>query len=276
MTTASVTITRDLPFAQVDGHALTLDLYRPDVDHPVPAVVYLHGGGFQVGDKSDDVARLTGLAGCGIAVAAANYRLAPHHFPLPVHDAKAAVRWLRANARDHGLRAERVGVWGASAGGILAALVGLTANDAELEGDAGEHVDVSSEVQAVVAWYAPGDLLASSRRSKLEADVLPAPFEEALFGHPIGPGDPDAVRNSPVGRAHGAAPDFLIQSGDRDRIVSEADARSLHDALVRVGASSTFQVLGHAGHESDAFDQETNLSMVAAWLRGQLLRNEQS
>ena len=105
---------------------------------------------------------------------------------------------------------------------------------------------------------------------KLAAMVLGAGVEEGLFARPIDAVDEAVLANSPVFRVHAAAPPFLIEVGDRARIVGEHEARPLHDALVRVGADSRFHVLGGAGHESGQFDNETNLAMCAAWIKATL------
>jgi acetyl esterase/lipase len=89
----------------------------------------------------------------GFAVASVNYRLVPSvRYPAPVHDAKAAVRWLRAKATEYGLDPDRIAIGGVSAGGHLASLTALTAGYAQLEGDLGDHLGVSSAVSAVVAY----------------------------------------------------------------------------------------------------------------------------
>ncbi|MCP2280972.1 alpha/beta hydrolase [Nocardia amikacinitolerans] len=268
-----IEIDYDLPYATVGTQKLTLDLHRPVSDTPVPVVVYLHGGGWTVGDKKDNAdQRLSAIARHGIAVAAVNYRLAPDaRYPAQVHDVKAAVRWLRACGATHGLGVDRIGVWGASAGGCLATLVGLTAGDTELEGRLGDHPDRASSVQAVVAWFAPSDLIANSRRTRLEQLVLTPPVESALFGRDsIAVDDTEVAGASPLARVHSAAPPFLIAHGDRDHIASETQSRMLHDALTRARVDSTYCVLGGAGHEDPAFDGSANLALTAAWLRARL------
>lgn len=267
-----VEVTKDLTYAEVDGQALALDLYRPATDETVPVVLYLHGGGYRAGNKADDVRRLAGLAREGVAVASANYRLAPHAtYPAPIHDAKAAVRWLRAHAAEHRLAPGSVGAWGASAGGYLASMLGLTADDTELEGEAGDHSGESGAVQAVVSWFAPSDLIANSRRSWLEKLVLGEPAEHSLFGRDVIPEDDDLVRAaSPLARVTRRSPPFLIATGDRDRIVAEYEARALHDTLTRHGVAVTSTLLGGAGHEDPRFDEPWHLATTAAWLRHHL------
>lgn len=266
--------TPDLEYAVVDGYSLLVDLHRPQVpDGPVPVVLYLHGGAWQVGSKSADEPRLIELARRGIAVASADYRLvdrATH--PAQLHDAKAAVRWLRANGGSYGLRTDHIGVWGASAGAHIAGLVALTCGDPEAEGQVGDHLDQSSAVQAAVSWFGPADLLHGSRGTPLEERILGTPAAEALLDGP--PADaPERARSaSPAYRAHAAAPPFLIAHGDADRMVAERQSRYLHDALTRAGASSTLTILGGAGHEGAEFDAPANLAMTAAFLTTHLDR----
>lgn len=265
-------ITKDLTYAVVDGQPLTLDLYRPATDEDVPVVLYLHGGGYRVGDKADHETRLTGLASQGIAVASANYRLVPNAiYPAQIHDGKAAIRWLRASGSTHGLATTRIAIWGASAGGYLASMIGLTADDPDLEGTVGPELNESSSVQAVVTWFAPSDLIANSRRTWLEKMILDEPAENGLFGRDEIAVDDEYVRtSSPYDRVTPIAPPFLITAGDRDRIVPESQGRTLHDALVRNGVDSTYTLVGGAGHEDPRFDSPTNLAMTAGWLRSQL------
>lgn len=265
---------KDLTFAEVDGQTIQLDLYRPrtqDADSPV--VIYIHGGGFFTGDKADDPDRIEGLARQGVAVASINYRLAEQAlYPAQVHDVKAAVRWLRANASEYDLAAQRVGIWGASVGGYLAAMIGLTAGDAELEGSLGGNLDQSSEVQAVVSWFGLSDLIGYTRQTSLENMVLKDPVEQAVFGaEPIAAEDEIVAMASPINRVHRGAPPFLISTGDRDRLVPQSESQGLHDALVRVGVETTMCLLGGVGHEDPHFHTAANLSLTAAWLRSHLV-----
>jgi acetyl esterase/lipase len=111
------------------------------------------------------------IAANGFAVASANFRLVPSvTHPTPVHDVKAAVRWLRANAAEYGLDPDRIAIGGGSSGGHLASLTGLTLGDAQLEGDVGDHVGVSSAARAVVAYFPSTDLVLSGGRNAREPD----------------------------------------------------------------------------------------------------------
>jgi acetyl esterase/lipase len=265
----------DIAYATVDGTSLALDLYLPATEHPVPVVLYLHGGGWQVGDKRDGATeRLERIASYGIAVASANYRFATQAtYPAQVHDVKAAVRWLRAHGAAYGLATEKIGAWGASAGAYLASMAGLTAKNTELEGTVGDDLDQSSHVDAVVHWFGQSDLLANSRRTWLEKEILNPPFEGPLLGLAEVSQDPAAARAaSPLTWVGADAPPFLIAHGDRDRITPSSESLALHDALVRAGAESTMILLGGAGHEGEEFDRPDHLRLTAAFLLSHLGR----
>src|SRR5262249_24089734 len=141
-----------------DGHERQkLDLYLPDkADGPLPVVVWVHGGAWRQGSKNGCPGVY--LAARGFAVASVGCRLSHDAvFPAQIEDCKAAVRWLRANAKKYTLDPDHVGAWGASAGGHLVALLGTTGGMKDLEGKDGD-LDQSSKVQCVVDWFGPTDL----------------------------------------------------------------------------------------------------------------------
>ncbi|GHE05274.1 alpha/beta hydrolase [Streptomyces alanosinicus] len=223
-----------------------LDVHVPPGDGPVPAVVWIHGGGWLEGDRrfpppTVPVELLHGaVLGAGLALVAMDYRHsleAP--FPAQLHDVKAAVRYVRHHAADLGIDPERIGAWGESAGGHLAALAGLVRADAHgagLEGAEGVR-EADSGVRAVVDWYGVSDIAAILGRalpSLPDGASYPNPFE-ALLGGPESERHERARVASPVTyAADGGAPPFLLIHGREDQIVpydqSEALARVLKDA----------------------------------------------
>ena len=268
-----VTVLSDITYAEADGRALQLDLYLPDSEGPVPVVIYLHGGGWGRGDKADDAdTRLKPAAAHGIAVLSVNYRLAPAAvYPAQIHDVKAAIRWTRAHGAEYGLNTDAIGLWGVSAGAMLASLAGLTPTDPILEGALGEDRDQSSAVQAIAHWFGPTDFVTTATRSPMEARIVPPPFELTL----LGPGTADEIAAkardaSPIGRVTASAPPLLIMHGDRDRIVPIADAEAFHVALSRCGAHSTFMAVAGAGHDDPVFNSTSNIAITAAFLRATL------
>jgi acetyl esterase/lipase len=272
--TVQAVIKADLEYARVGEESLRLDLYTPaDAEQALPTLLYFHGGGFALGDKSDmAVERLVPLVARGFAVASANYRLVPSAtWPAQLHDVKAAVRWLRANAAEHGLDPARIAAGGASAGGYLASMLGLTAGVPELEGDVGDHADQSSAVGAVIALFAVSDFVLASARNPLESRILPTAPPVGLLGLTRIEDDLDAARAaSPRHRAHAGAAPHLLLHGDRDTMVNHEQSRLLHEALSAVGATSTYVLLAGAGHEDPAFVRPSVVATIAGFLEEHL------
>ena len=138
-----------------------------------PRFVCIHGGGFRAGAAPGDDGLCIRLAEQGYVAATVSYRLAPkYQFPAAIHDVKAAVRWLRANAKKYNIDPDRIGVTGGSAGGHLAQFLGVTADVKQFEGDGG-NPEQSSRVACVVNYYGPSDFTKSYGKSVDAAQVLP-------------------------------------------------------------------------------------------------------
>lgn len=274
-----ISVVDNLTYAVIDGQALHADLYLPATTQPAPVVIYVHGGGWAVGARTDYAAtRLSVMAAMGLAVLSIDYRLVDAaHFPAQLHDVKAAIRWVKAHAAGLGVDAGRIGIWGASAGALLAALAGLTAGRRDWEGHVGDHHEHTSDVHAVVSWFGISDLLSTASRSPLETELIPDGPEAAFVGLTARADiadDPQLARQaSPLEWVHDGAPPFLIAHGDRDRIVSPSESQALHAALTRAGATSMLLTIGGAGHEDQAFDSTPHLAVTAAFLRSVLHRD---
>jgi acetyl esterase/lipase len=244
-----------VPYAAIPGiRPLEFDLYLPPSGDRVPVVVFLHGGGWRVGSRHAAGPAYRGAsptpferaAQAGIAVASVDYRLSGEAtWPAQLHDAKAAVRWLRSRADELGIDPGRIAAWGESAGGHLAELLGLV-TDPALEGDVGI-VGTSSAVSVVVAWYAPSDVAAVA--SDLGADPLdPATREAQLLGAPA-PEVPDlAAQASPISHVSPDAPPFLLLHGHADRLIPCAQSERLYDALVEAGVEAELDLYEDADH----------------------------
>jgi acetyl esterase/lipase len=240
----------DLPYA-TQSPLQKLDLYLPVVKNgPAPLVIWIHGGGFRVGDKHSiprrnfgpapkpkgpdgpyqiqvpDVAALTRK---GYAVVSLNYRLLRRpgdrfvDFARPaVQDGKAAVRFLRANAALYGLDPGKFAVWGNSAGGFIAAMLAATGDDPTIfDNPALGSPDVSGAVQAAVIWYGAIEVYDLSIAHYISAAKI--------------------------------IPPILIANGDADTSVPVVEAIRLNDELLKKGAKSTLTILPGAGHEDPAF-----------------------
>jgi acetyl esterase/lipase len=280
---ATVEVRRGLVYSTATGQEVTLDLHLPeDRREPCPIVLYLHGGAFMVGAKEDNAeARLAPVARSGIGVASASYRFSDvAQYPAQLHDVKAAVRWLRAHAAEYGYRAERVGAWGASAGGYLALMLGLTGGSREHEGHLGEHLDQSSAVDATCAWFTPVDMLRPTEPApgrSLPPFITgpwppPGPSVAArLLGlQDVGDDPGRAAAASPINHAAGAQGVFLLMHGDADAMVAEDESRRLHDALMAASVDSTLLLLAGANHEDPLFHSPAALGAVTGFFTAAL------
>lgn len=257
---ARVTTVRDIVYRTVDGAELHLDLHRPDTPEPVPAVVYLHGGGFEIGERTDrEENRAMAIATQGVAVATVQYRFSSQAvFPAQLDDARAAVDWVRANGARHGLLTDKVGAWGASAGAHLAALLGVGSPS----------TDVAPAVEAVVTWFPVLDLEARFTGAPLDDQLAPPSSERGLLGSTVFDRDDPRMRAaSPILNVSAQSAPFLLMTGDRDRIVDPAQNARFHDALMVAGGSSTLTIVGGAGHEDPVFESEIHVGLVAAHFR---------
>lgn len=254
----SVVFEPGITYTSPDGQPIQLDLARPkESTVPRPAVLFIHGGGFRAGSREGYDGQIIRLATHGYVAATASYRLAPKHpFPAAVHDVKAAVRWLRANAEKYNVDPERIGVTGGSAGGHLAQFLGVSGDEPRFEGDGG-NAGVSSKVACVVNVYGPSDLTRSYGKSVDAAEVLPlflgGNLETARYQH---------VLASPLTWvSRGDAPTLVLHGTD-DKYVAHEQSVWLVDALKANGVEAellTFEGAGHGFKGADAEKADTAL-----------------
>jgi acetyl esterase/lipase len=239
------------------GERQMLDLYLPATGTNWPLIVWIHGGGWTGGSKE----KPPGLRFLrhGFALASVNYRLSQDAvFPAQLVDCKAAIRWLRAHASDNGVDPNRIGVWGASAGGHLVALLGTTANVKEF--DAGENTVVSSRVQAVCDWFGPTDFT-SDINPELDS------IESRLIGGSISQNHQNAQRANPIHYITKDDPPFLIMHGDKDPVVPLHQSQMLADALKKAGVEVTFRVVPSGGHGGPEFVKLEELDRLFAFFQ---------
>jgi acetyl esterase/lipase len=259
-------IDRDLEYASVGNRSLKLDLYLrecgsssctdiPSPSEPAPVVVWVHGNDAGPGDKYPSPAAR--LVAAGYAVASVEYRPTNEAtFPAQIHDCKAAIRWLRANAQKYNLNAARIGVWGASFGAYLASFLGTSGNVKYLEGDAG-NLDQSSRVQAVVAFSGPADLMGEDLSdSKSNAETS---YYAALIGGPLAEQRDRAKAASPITYISADDPPFLIVHGTADEVVSPRQAERFVTALKHVRIDATLEYVIGGGHDF----KETQTSAIS-------------
>jgi acetyl esterase/lipase len=263
----------DVEFARVGEHRLMLDLYLPPqsggADRRPPLIVWVHGGAWRSGSRKD--MPLGGLVRRGFAVASVDYRLSPvARFPAQVHDIKAAIRFLRKREKDYGYDAGRIAVAGNSAGGHLAALVGVTNGNTELEGTVGEDRSQKSDVQAVISLYGMSNLttiLAQSTPHGLEVRV---PALQLLLGGQ--PQDvPDLARlASPVFHVDATDPPLLLIHGDQDPQAPVNQSLELQGRYEALHLPHRLVVLHGSGHGGKEFVDETRCELMAGFLKEHL------
>jgi acetyl esterase/lipase len=253
----------DISYA-TGSNAQKLDIFLPDtIKSKNPVLVWIHGGGWKGGDKSEfrNSNRLTELKKRGYAVVVINYRLSGEaKFPAQIYDVKAAIRWIKANAATYNFNADKVGVWGSSAGGHLSALAGTSGNVAALEDLTQGNSSLSSTVQAVIDWYGPTDFLKMDSLALLQGcassahNAATSP-ESELIGFQITTRPDLVAKANPITYISNDDPPFFIEHGLTDCTVAYGQSQLLYDQLVPVlGAQKVkIKLLAATGHGGGLF-----------------------
>src|SRR5438067_5538668 len=235
-----VSVVPAIVFARYGKRALRLDLYLPiDNREAVPGVIVIRGGGWMVNDRKESAHVASALAERGVAAASIEYRTADEAaFPGAVQDVKAAIRWMRANAKLYGISPDVIGTLGGSSGGHMALLAGIS-NDHDLEGKGGNN-NVSSRVQAVVAMATPTDLL------RLDAGGRSV---VARFLHASPAQDPKLwARASPINHINAGGPSVLLLHSTADENVLPEQSETFAELYRRAGGQVELVLLPKAPH----------------------------
>jgi acetyl esterase/lipase len=255
------TTTRDVVFGRAGTRELHLDIDQPaNPGAKMPVIVYIHGGAFKFGSYHGPENHP--LAAAGFFCVNVEYRLSGEAiWPAQIYDCKAAIRWLRANAAAYHLDVDRIGVWGHSAGGQLAALIGTSGDVPELEGDSG-NPGFSTKVACVVDGFGPTNFLRMVAEPGIDRAAARAPASE-LLGKPIEE-VPELVKQAdPCTYVKPGCPPFLIQHGTADMVVPFSQSTLLFDTLIAAGADVTLHAVGGAGHGFSGADPSTHAALNA-------------
>jgi acetyl esterase/lipase len=268
----------DISYAQVSA-AQKLDIYLPaEGAGPFPVILAIHGGAFMGCDKAD-LQVLPMLAGLerNYAVVSINYRMSGEaQFPALVQDAKAAVRWIRANARRYGFNPQKIAAWGGSAGGYLSTMLGTSAGIKELEDFSLGNPDQPCTVQAVVAWYGPTNFLRMDEQLAASGMEPPVGFrhneanspEALLLGQAITEVPEKVKAANPETYIHPDMPPFLLQHGAKDATVPVQQSIEFAAKLKQVLGEKRviLDLLECAEHADVAFEMPENVKKVLDFL----------
>lgn len=263
---------RDLVYVEGGHERHKLDLYLPEkANGPLPLLIWVHGGGWQNGSKDGCPPLRGGYIERGYAVASINYRLSGHAvFPAQIEDCKAAIRWLRAHAKEYNLDAKRFGVWGSSAGGHLVALIGTSGDVKEF--NVGANLDQSDRVQAVCDYYGPTDFTVFVTTPGYESHATDSSPEAKLIGGAVMQNKDKAARVNSITYVSKDDPPFLIVHGDKDPTVPINQSQLLFEALKKAGVSAHLHTIHGAGHGGPGFAGKNIDDMVSTFF-DERLRN---
>ncbi len=249
----SIQVTRDIPYAGTNDRRQALDLYLPKsprTDKPLPVIVWIHGGAWLAGDRASGLGQLRPFVQSGdYAGVSVGYRLTDQaSWPAQIYDCKAAIRWIRGNAKKYNLDPDHIGVWGSSAGGHLVAMLGTSGGIESLEGKLGSFTDQSSRVTCVVDFFGPAELLTmGDHPSNLDHNAPNSP-ESRLVGGTLQETKQVAQDASPVTYVSKGDPPFLIVHGDKDMTVPYQQSVRLTELLEKAHVDATMITIQGAGH----------------------------
>ena len=246
-------IIKDIAYAGTNHDRQTLNLALPlkrSNDKPLAVIAYVHGGAWRAGSKNGGLNRLHDFLKTGeYAGMSIGYRLSQQvKWPAQIHDCKAAIRWIKANAKKYGLDGDRIAVHGTSAGGHLVAMLGTSAGVEAMDGAIGPHTDQSTRVQCVIDYYGPTNFLRMNDfESRIDHDAADSP-ESQLIGGAIQENKKQTLTADPISYVDKGDVPFLIMHGTKDMLVPYNQSVLLHNALQKAGVSSVLLTVEGGGH----------------------------
>ena len=246
-------VMQGISYAGTDNARQTLDLALPlkrTSDKPLPVIAFIHGGGWRGGSKDGGLNRIRGfLKSRMYAGVSIGYRLSSEaKWPAQIHDCKAAIRWIRANAKKHGLDGGKIAVHGTSAGGHLVAMLGTSAGVKAMDGSIGPYTGQSTKVTCVVDYFGPTNFLRMNDfESRIDHDAKGSP-EGLLIGGPVQDNKKKALTADPVSYVNRGDSPFLIVHGTKDMAVPYNQSVILYSALKKVGVPSALLTVTGGGH----------------------------
>ena len=248
-----ITIRRNIPYADTRNPRQMLDLILPrkrNNARPIPVIVWIHGGAWLSGSKDNGARRIAPFVATGkFAGVSIGYRLSHEaRWPAQIHDCKAAIRWIRGNANKYRLDASMVAVYGTSAGGHLSAMLGVSGNHPQLEGQLGKYTNRDSRVTCVIDFFGPTSFLVMDDHPGNITHNAPDSPESRLIGKPIQQAPKLADQASPVAHVSQDDAPHLIVHGTHDQLVPFHQSTLFHATLKQAGVPSTLITVREGKH----------------------------
>lgn len=258
-----------LQFATVDDTPLYLDLHLPEKNTAPALIVWVHGGAWRAGKRSS--VPIKPLLEKGWAIASVDYRLSGQaKFPAQIHDIKAAIRYLRAKQEKYPYSAEKIVIAGISAGGHLAALVGVSNNHPQLEGTIGADLDTSSSVQATLSYFGASNLTTILHQSTPHGLSVRVPALELFLGAQPEDDPRTAQLASPVYHVDPSDPPCLLIHGAQDPRMPVNQSLELQGKLKEHGIPHQLEIIYDGKHGGPSFFDSDRITLVDTFLRKHL------
>lgn len=230
----------------------SLDLIIPQKrkKEKLPVIVYIHGGAWKAGNKNQGQRHLSAFVESGHYIGVSvGYRLSSESkWPSQIHDCKAAIRWIRGNAKEYGMDTTKIGALGHSAGGHLVSMLGTTSGVKALEGSLGQHTNESSKINCVINFFGPSAFLEMSKfPSRIDHDAANSP-ESQLIGGALQSNKKKALQASPIYYTSKDDVPFLHIHGTNDQLVPYNQSVIFNKKLLEKGCSSTLITIKGGGH----------------------------
>ena len=255
-------IIANIPYADTDNPRQQIDLFLPPQqldDKPLPIVAFIHGGGWRKGSRRSGLNFIGPMVQTGKYIGASiGYRLTDEAiWPAQIHDCKAAIRWLRANAERYGGDSNKIMVAGSSAGGHLVAMLGTSGDVSELEGNLGHWGKKSSRVDGVINFFGPSNLISMGGWHN-----NPDSPESLLLGGPVPEHKDIAKAASPITYVTKDDPPFLTIHGTNDALVPFEQSVELTDSLQKAGVLARLIPIQDGGHGRPQVSELDNRIML--------------
>lgn len=258
-------IIKNLVYAEDGGKKLQLDIYKPKEQKEPYLIVWVHGGAWHSGSKENPT---LGLLPYGYALASVDFHASTEKpFPANVHDIKAAIRFLRANAKKYAYNADKIIIWGASSGGHLAALIATTNNNPTLEGNLGNYLEISSSVQACLDFYGPTNFLTILNQSTPHGLNVRLPALAILLGKPLEQSIEMAKLASPFYQVDATDPPIFIVHGEQDNQVPINQSIELLSVYKKLNLKAQIEFVPNAGHTDPVYYKKEMMEKVNRFLK---------